>query len=198
MRLMNSLSAGEEPTIGRRREGLQAALATYADGRGRSALISAAALTALGVLSLLIGFAGPERLYSMGVWALPVLALIGIGLVCALTVLLRTPVSVPFRMSAFADDGFLGAKHDEVLGSMLASVIAAEASTRTANGRAAVLVNVGISAFVAAGLLLAFQVGIDAKGGLGVGVSAAIIIVGLAWLIRYLVFIRGNQGASHD
>jgi hypothetical protein len=194
---MSSMSEGEEPTIERRREGLQAALVTYSDARGRSTVISAAALTALGVLSLLIGFAGPQRLYGMGVWALPALALIGVGLVCALTVLLRTPVSVPFVMAAFADEGFLGAKHDEVLGNMLASVIAAEASTRRANGRAAVLVNLGISAFVAAGLLLAFQVGIDAKGGLGVGVSAAVIIVGLAWLLRNLMFIRGNQGASH-
>lgn len=126
----------------------------------------------------------------MGVWAIPVVFLVGFGLVCALAVLLRTPVVVPFKTSAFVDKAFLEADHGGVLDGMLASVVVAERSTRKANKAAAVLVNLSLSAFVAASVVLAFQVGIGARGGLAAGLIAAVVVVGSAWLLRYLTFMR--------
>jgi len=186
------MSESDGARADRRAHVLGAAERTYTDARGRSRTIRASALTSLGLLSVLVGFAGPARFVEMRVQAIPGLALVSVGLVSALAVLLESPIMVPYPTQQFTDDKFVEADYDAVLKEMLKAVVRSEAHTRAYNNRAAFLVNVSLSAFLGAVVLLAVQLGMGADKGLCVGVCAATLVVGIAWGLRRAVFVRSS------
>lgn len=165
---------------------LDALFMTYHDARARANSLRATALVSLAVLSAFAALAGPQQLAALGFWGWPDVALVVIGLVSALAVLLPVRVSIPYDSALLAADEFLRAESVTLKRSMVGPLTQADKETRDHNKNAAWLVSISLSCFVAATIMLSFQIGLGDDKGLVVGVLVAILAVGLAHLLRWL------------
>lgn len=180
------------------REALAVVTRLYEDARARADVIRGVALAAMGVLSVLTALTDLKTLAGLHGWAVPAVVLAGIGLVCALAVLLKTPVMVPYDSRVVAATALdSGLVHDPT-GAMLTAITEAEVYTRTYNNRAALLVNITLSTFVAAVLVLVFQVAIGPRAGIVVGSVLAVTIVAAAFLVRRLAFVMPAKKGTED
>lgn len=191
--VMNEVTLDNE----RAREVLTVITRLYEDARTRTDVIRGIALAAMGVLSVLAALADPKSIAKLGVWAAPSLLLIGAGLVSALAVLLKTPVMVPYD-SLNLTRAARESAHD-MTNDMLTAVTKAEVYTRTYNNRAAALVNITLTTFVAAVVLLVFQVAVGPRTGLIVGGSSAALVIASAFLVRRHAFVMpAKKGTEHE
>jgi hypothetical protein len=151
----------------------------------------------MGVLSVLAALTDLESIVELGRWAALALALIGVGLVSSLAVLLKTPVMVPYDSQRLA--GAARESAHDMTSDMLTAVTEAEVYTRNYNNRAALLVNITLATFVAAVMILVFQVSLGPKVGLAVGSTSAAVVIAAAFLVRKFAFVvPAKKGTEHE
>jgi len=168
----------------------------YEDARARTDVIRGIALAAMGVLSVLVALTDLESIVALGTWAILALGLIGVGLVSSLTVLFKSPVMVPYDSEQLAQ--FVSQSAVDPASKMLAAVTEAEVYTRTYNKRAALLVNFTLAVFVAAVIVLVFQVALGPAVGMGIGAAAATVVIAGAFLARKLAFAPTKKGTRNE
>lgn len=166
---------------------------TYQDARARHKELRGSALVALALFSTFVAVAGPVDIARLGLWAIPVSLLCGVGLVTALAVLLPTQVSIPYDTAALESPDFVHAEPVAAKESMLQPLSKAETETRRLNTRAAQLMDVSLSCFVAAVVMVSFQLSIGAKTGSLIGLAGAAIVVTAAHIARALAFALPKQ-----
>ncbi len=181
----------------RMRDVLAVVTQLYEDARARTEVIRGIALAAMGVLSVLAALTDLESVAELGAWAVPALALVGTGLVSSLAVLLKARVMVPYDSKSLAGVA-RGFTHD-MTSDMLTAVTEAEMYTRKYNNRAAWLVNFTLTTFVAAVMILVFQVSLGPVAGMVVGGTSAAVVIAAAFVVRKFAFaVPAKKGTDNE